>query len=105
MWSKSGISAVDMSASYYFNDGYWNGNVWMSHQWFLWKTMFDLGEADFAFEIAKRALDMWKAETDFRIAHMNASASKLSAAAGSIISAAFPLPFAFGQMLIISRAR
>ena len=27
--------------------------------------MFDLGEADFAFEIAKRALDMWKAETDF----------------------------------------
>lgn len=65
MWSKSGISAVDMSASYYFDDGYWNGNVWMSHQWFLWKTMFDLGEADFAFEIAKRALDMWKAETDF----------------------------------------
>ena len=27
--------------------------------------MFDLGESDFAFEIAKRALDMWKAETDF----------------------------------------
>lgn len=65
MWSRSGISAVDMSASYYFDDGYWNGNVWMSHQWFLWKTMFDLGEADFAYEIAKRALDMWKAETDF----------------------------------------
>lgn len=65
MWSKSGISAVDMSASYYFDDGYWNGNVWMSHQWFLWKTMFDMGEADFAYEIAKRALDMWKAETDF----------------------------------------
>lgn len=65
MWSKSGISAVDMSASYYFDDGYWNGNVWMAHQWFLWKTMFDLGEADFAFDIAKRALDMWKKETDF----------------------------------------
>lgn len=65
MWSKSGISAVDMSASYYFNDGYWNGNVWMAHQWFLWKTMLDMGEADFAFEIAKRALDMWKKETDF----------------------------------------
>lgn len=65
MWSKSGISAVDMSASYYFNDGYWNGNVWMSHQWFLWKTMFDLGESDFAFEIADRALNIWKNETDF----------------------------------------
>lgn len=65
MWSQAGISAVDMSASYYFDDGYWNGNVWMSHQWFVWKTMLDNGEADFAFEIAKRALDMWKDETDF----------------------------------------
>ncbi len=65
MWSNAGISAVDMSASYYFDDGYWNGNVWMSHQWFMWKTMLDNGEADFAFEIAKRALDMWKDETDF----------------------------------------
>lgn len=65
MWSQAGISAVDMSASYYFDDGYWNGNVWMSHQWFVWKTMLDNGESDFAFEIAKRALDMWKDETDF----------------------------------------
>ncbi len=65
MWSESGISAVDMSASYYFDDGYWNGNVWMSHQWFIWKAMFDLGDMDFAFEIANRALNMWKKETDF----------------------------------------
>lgn len=65
MWSQAGISAVDMSASYYFDDGYWNGNVWMSHQWYIWKTMLDNGDADFAFEIAKRALDMWKEETDF----------------------------------------
>lgn len=65
MWSQAGISAVDMSASYYFDDGYWNGNVWMSHQWFVWKAMLDNGEADFAFEIAERALDMWKDETDF----------------------------------------
>lgn len=65
MWSQAGISAVDMSASYYFDDGYWNGNVWMSHQWFIWKTMLDNGEADFAYAIAERALDMWKAETDF----------------------------------------
>nr|MDE5670546.1 hypothetical protein [Eubacterium sp.] len=56
---------VDMSASYYFDDGYWNGNVWMSHQWFIWKAMFDLGDMDFAFEIADRALNMWKKETDF----------------------------------------
>ena len=65
MWSDAGISAVDMTASYYFDDGYWNGNVWMSHQWFAWKTMLDLGDTDFAFEIANRALEMWREETDF----------------------------------------
>ncbi len=65
MWSRAGVSAVDMSASYYFDDGYWNGNVWMSHQWYIWKTMLDNGETDFAFDIANTALDMWKAETDF----------------------------------------
>lgn len=65
MWSRAGISAVDQSASYYMDNGYWNGNVWMSHQWFIWKTMLDLGDTDFAFAIAKRALDIWKSETDF----------------------------------------
>lgn len=65
MWSPAGISAVDMSASYYHEDGYWNGNVWMSHQWFIWKTMLDNGDTDFAFEIANRALEIWRAETDF----------------------------------------
>lgn len=65
MWSAAGVSAVDMSASYYKEDGYWNGNVWMSHQWFVWKTMLDNGDGDFAFEIANRALEMWKEETDF----------------------------------------
>lgn len=65
MWSRTGISAVDQSASYYMDNGYWNGNVWMSHQWFIWKTMFDLGDTDFAFAIAQRALDVWKTETDF----------------------------------------
>jgi hypothetical protein len=65
MWSAAGISAVDMTASYYHEDGYWNGNVWMSHQWFMWKTMLDNGDTDFAFEIANRALEMWRIETDF----------------------------------------
>lgn len=64
MWSSAGISAVDMSAGYYRDNGYWNGNVWMAHQWFVWKAMLDIGESDFAFEIAKRALDIWKEETD-----------------------------------------
>jgi len=65
MFTPVGISAVDKSASYYKTNGYWNGNVWMAHQWFIWKTMLDLGEADFAFKIAKTALDIWKREVEY----------------------------------------
>jgi hypothetical protein len=36
----------------------------MSHQWFFWKTMLDLGESDFAFKIAKTGLDVWKREVE-----------------------------------------
>lgn len=64
MFSRVGISAVDMSASYYQPNGYWNGNVWFSHQWFIWKTMLDLGRAKEAYEIARTALDAWKREVD-----------------------------------------
>lgn len=64
MFSPYGISAVDMSAEYFSVNGYWNGNVWFPHQWFIWKTMLDLGDADFAFKIAERALNSWKREVD-----------------------------------------
>ncbi|MFH4963365.1 hypothetical protein V8G69_00040 [Gaetbulibacter sp. M235] len=64
LWSDVGLSAVDQSAPYYAKDGYWNGTVWMPHQWFFWKTMLDLGEADFAFKIASKALDVWKREVE-----------------------------------------
>ena len=64
MFSPVGISAVDMSASYYRPNGYWNGNVWFSHQWFIWKTMLDLGEPEKAMRIATTALEAWKREVD-----------------------------------------
>lgn len=64
LWSPYGISAVDMSAGYFKVNGYWNGNVWFPHQWFIWKTMLDLGEGAFAFQIAKTALDIWQKEVD-----------------------------------------
>ena len=53
LFSPVGLTAVDMSASYYRDDGYWNGAVWFSHQWFFWKTMLDLGEGAFAWDIAR----------------------------------------------------
>lgn len=65
MLSRYGISAVDTTASYFKVNGYWNGNIWFAHQWFLFKTMLDIGESDFAYEIAKRALDVWKRECEY----------------------------------------
>lgn len=65
MFSTVGISAVDMSAGYFSRNGYWNGNVWFSHQWFVWKTMLDLCEGDFAFKIAETALESWKKEVEY----------------------------------------
>ena len=103
MWSNAGISAVDMSASYYFDDGYWNGNVWMSHQWFIWKTMLDNGEADFAFDIAKLALDMWKEETDFTYNTYECFGIAQGAAVGSTTSADFQHQYAFGLTHTSSR--
>lgn len=65
MFTPVGISAVDRTAGYYVTNGYWNGNVWLSHQWFVWKTMLDLGENDFAWKIARTALEAWKREVEY----------------------------------------
>jgi hypothetical protein len=64
LWADQGITAIDQSAPYYDKDGYWNGRVWMPHQWFFWKTMLDLNEPEKAIRIASTALDVWKRETD-----------------------------------------
>jgi hypothetical protein len=64
LWTRIGLSTVDQSASYYRKDGYWNGAVWMPHQWFVWKAMLDWGEGDFAWQIARTALNLWHKEVD-----------------------------------------
>jgi len=64
LWTPHGISTVDQSAAYYQNDGYWNGAVWMSHQWFIWKALLDLGKTNEAYRIARTALDLWQREVD-----------------------------------------
>lgn len=65
LWSGVGISTVDQSASYYYDNGYWNGSVWFPYQYLFWKAMLDLGEAETAYAIADRALQAWKKETEF----------------------------------------
>jgi hypothetical protein len=63
-WTPIGLSTVDRSASYFRSDGYWNGAVWMPHQYFFWKTCLDLGRPKFAWRIAKTGLDVWRREVD-----------------------------------------
>lgn len=64
MWTPLGICTVDKQADYYRVDGYWNGAVWFPQQWFYWKGLLDIGQADFAAQIASTALETWKAEVD-----------------------------------------
>lgn len=64
MWTRIGVTSVDQSAPYYRHDGYWNGAVWMPHQWFLWKSLLDLGRGSEAERISRTALDLWKAEVE-----------------------------------------
>lgn len=62
LWTNIGLSTVDQSASYYKTDGYWNGAVWMPHQWTTWKSLLDLGKGDLAYRIASTALETWEKE-------------------------------------------
>ena len=64
MWCDIGISTVDKTAPYFRTDGYWNGCVWMPHQWFFWKAALDDNRSDFARKIAHTALDLWQNEVD-----------------------------------------
>ncbi|MFV0414066.1 MAG: MGH1-like glycoside hydrolase domain-containing protein, partial [Oscillospiraceae bacterium] len=63
MFTPYGITAVDQSAGYFRDNGYWNGTVWFSHQWLLWKNMLDLGLGEQAWQIARTALEAWRTET------------------------------------------
>jgi len=62
LWTPYGISTVDQSAAYYSKDGYWNGCIWMPHQYLQWKAMLDLGLADRAQQIAFTGLKTWNDE-------------------------------------------
>lgn len=61
-FTSCGLSTVDKCAPYYRSDGYWNGAVWMPHQWFFFKAALDAGRGDTAFRIADTALALWQKE-------------------------------------------
>lgn len=64
LWTDIGLSTVDRSAPYFDLNGYWNGQVWVAHQWFLFKAMLDLGRAELAQRIADSVLKVWAAESE-----------------------------------------
>ncbi|MDN5686772.1 MAG: hypothetical protein L0G94_08840 [Brachybacterium sp.] len=64
LWTDVGISTVDRSAPYYSAEGYWNGQVWVAHQWFLFRAMLDLGRPEDAYRIATAVLDAWTLESE-----------------------------------------
>lgn len=64
MWTPAGITAVSQRASYFRYDGYWNGKVWMPHQWFLWKAMISQGSYHHARRIARTMLDVFSASAE-----------------------------------------
>lgn len=61
-WTAGGLDTVDRAAPYHEDGGYWNGSVWLPHQWFLWRACLDLGRGDLAWRIAERALNVWTRE-------------------------------------------
>lgn len=63
MWTKHGLSTVDQRAPYYRKDGYWNGAIWMPHQYFFWRALLDCGHTLDALRIAQTALALWQRET------------------------------------------
>ncbi|MEM6560840.1 MAG: hypothetical protein AAF656_04505, partial [Planctomycetota bacterium] len=50
------------TAAYARDDGYWNGSLWMPHQYLLWRALLDMGEGALAWWIASTALRVWDAE-------------------------------------------
>ncbi len=62
LWSPIGLTAVDQRAGYYDPQGYWNGTVWFPHQYFIWKTLLDLGRSEQAWTIARTALTLYQRE-------------------------------------------
>ena len=62
LWTKLGIS-VDQEAPHAGVNAYDNETVWISHQWFFWKSFLDLGLGQHAYDLAHTSLNVYDAET------------------------------------------
>ena len=53
---------MDQRAPYASTTGYWNGTVWMPHQWFIWKASFGHGRGELAHRTAAKGREVWSDE-------------------------------------------
>ncbi len=79
-WSAVGVSTVDQAAPYYDPNGYWNGSVWIPHQWFMWRAALDWGDARLGRLIPRQAAEVWEREA--RRTHCSAELFKIETGLG-----------------------
>jgi hypothetical protein len=62
LWTEWGMTTVSRSAAYYSDAGYWNGAVWMPHNYMLWKSLCGQGLDAEARKLAEAVLGCWERE-------------------------------------------
>ena len=68
LWTAQGLTAVAAASQSHREDGYWNGNVWIPHQWFMFMACLSNGRSADALRIGEKMLQVWAqatAETDY----------------------------------------
>lgn len=79
-WSAVGVSTVDQAAPYYDTNGYWNGSVWIPHQWFMWRAALDWGDVRLSRLIPRQAAEVWEREA--RRTHCSSELFKIETGLG-----------------------
>lgn len=64
LWTPYGLSTVAVTAPYYSDAGYWNGAIWIPHQYLIWKALLDYRQGKRAAQLAKAMLDCWEREAN-----------------------------------------
>jgi hypothetical protein len=62
LWTQWGGTTVSQSAAYYSDSGYWNGAVWMPHNYMMWKALRESGHYREAKALAEALLGCWERE-------------------------------------------
>jgi len=62
LWTEWGMTTVSQTAAYYSDAGYWNGAVWMPHNYTIWKALCEQGLEVESRKLAEAVLSFWERE-------------------------------------------